>query len=1107
MTKKICAFAVFAVLGSVASWAQFEAGSVAGTVKDPSGAVVPGATVEVRNQMTNDIRTATTSAGGQYDFVAVQPGKYTLTATQQGFRSSARSFDLSVGQRLEVDLDLQLATTNQSVAVTAESAGTVETGSSELGNVENTQAIQNLPLDSRNFTQLIGLTPGANMRGHSNNSQSLGYTNGRGANGAVVNGNPGETTIYLFDGIQSINNDIAAVIFFPPVDAIEEFKVQTSGAPAAYGGGPSIVNLTIRSGTNDYHGTLYWFVRTSQFDAKNYFDSHTAPITPFHLNQYGANIGGPLILPHLFNGRNKLFFFADWEGRRQNQAQTYISTVPTPAFLTGNFSALCTGNGGTFAAGLCSKSAFQLTNPINGTKFLNNFVSPSLWNSPVPKLITLFPAPNYPTPATAGLVNNYLYNGAVINNIDQGDLRIDYRRNETSIFGRFSKENPITVNPGYLPAPALGGGPSRPGTVPIPGEQIVLGYSRSIGSNKFYEARLAWSRLNEEIVIANNGLTNLSTQYGIPGANAAGIPGLTNFAISGQVGLGDGFGNLSKIDNNWEVDQAFTWIHGSHEFKAGFDYLHRRQDNYDPLYPAGNFTFNGSYTGYGFADFLLGHPVSSELDSAEFLQLRRLIPSFYVQDTYRVTPKLVLEYGIRNDLVTPWTIKHNKLAGFDPAGNGGAGALVPVGTAPFPGDSVVDGRYTNWGPRLGFAYSLNGKTVIRGGTGIYYANENQSGNPFQANAPFHGSYITANSSGTAGFAAAQPISAGFPSERPTLFPTAGTTVNYYPRSYKNMTSNEYSLNIQRQLTNNDVLSVAYVGQTSTHVMIVPNVNQPTPGAGAVNPRRPFPGFAAINETCQCANGYFNSLQVSYRARIKNTLELLGAYTYSHSTDDSSGAGNVTAPQDPYHWWLTYKGNSDWDIRHSLVLSWTYDLPFGQNKLIGGGANRLEDLIIGGWQLNSIDTFQTGTPFTPTMVTSTLNTGGSVQYPDRIGSGKLPNPSPTAWFKTSDFVAPSVNRPNAPNSPYIFGNSGRNILYGPGTKEVDASLFKNFPISSDGARRLQLRVEAFNVFNTPQFNNPIATIGSNVAGTINSAGSPTLFQRTSREMQFAAKLYF
>jgi hypothetical protein len=1124
MFKRLFCLAAIVLSTATGSMAQFEAGSLTGIVKDPTGAVVAGATVELSNQSTNVVRTTKTSDGGEYDFVAVQPGKYSVTARQAGFKGQAQSFQLVVGQRLAVDLGLLLPTATEVVAVTSESTTTVETASSELGSIEGSKAIQDLPLDSRNFTQLIALAAGANMHVHSNNSQSLGYTNGRGTNGAGISGNPGEATIYLFDGIQSVNNDIAAVIFFPSVDAIEEFKVQTSGAPAAYGGGPSIVNLTIRSGTNDFHGTFYEFNRESSFDAKNYFDPHAGPTPPFHLNQFGANVGGPVWIPHILNGRNKLFFFGDWDGRRQAQALTYVNTVPTSAFLTGDLSALCTSNGGTFSgSGICSVAKYQLYNPISNTPFANNFISPTLWNSSSTLLATLFQKYAVPnTGSSSAVVSNFTYNGATVNNIDQGDIRVDYHTDKTTIFGRFSKEDPFTINPGSMPAPALGGttNQSRPGSVPIPGEQIVLGYSRPLGNNKFYEARLAWSRLNEMIVIANNALTIISTQYGIPGANSAGIPGLTNFAISGQVGLGDGDGNLLKTDNNWEVDQAFTLIHGRHEYKAGFDYLHRRQANYDPIYPAGNFTFSGAYTGYGFTDFLLGHPISSELDSAEFLQLRRTLPSFYVQDTWRIRPNLVLEYGIRNDMVTPWNIKHNYLAGFDPTATNPdpsvvpgqtqpAGYLIPVGTGTFSGSSVVDGRYTNWGPRLGFSYSLNAKTVIRGGGGIYYANENQSGNPFQANAPFHGSYITTNSSAALGsaangtdWAASKPISTGFPTSRPTSFPIAGTSVQWYLRSYKNMTSNEYSLNVQRQFSSRDMLSVAYVGQTSTHVLIAPNVNLPIPGptptGGSVNWNRPRPDFAGITQTCQCGNGKFNSLQASYRVRIPNSLDLLASYTYSHSIDDTSGTGNSTAPQDPFNWWLSYKGNSDWDLRHGFVASWNYDLPIGKGKLLGKGANPILDMLIGGWELNSIDTFQTGNPFTPTMATSTLNTGGSVQYPNRIGTGKISKPTVSEWFNPADF---------APPGNYTYGNSKKNILFGPGTKEVDASLFKNIKLGADGTRRLQLHLETFNVFNTPQFNNPISTIGSSTAGTITSAGTPVLFERTSRELQLAAKLYW
>jgi hypothetical protein len=1092
---------IFLLASSTVALAQFEAGSVAGTVKDDSGAVIPNAAVEVRNVATGVVRSVATSGGGQFDFVAVAPGQYSATAKLKGFRDHTLSFQLSVGQRLDLDMVLTIGEATEAVTVNT-TQQTVETASSEIGNVRTQQQVQDLPLNSRNFTQLVGLSPGVNLRGNSNNSQALGYTSGRGTNGAIINGNPGEETLYLFDGIQSVNNDIGAVIFFPPVDAIQEFKVQTSGATAAYGGSPAIINVTFRSGTNAFHGTAYEFLRNSALDAKNYFDNHSLPIVPFHMNEFGANLSGPVILPHLFNGRNKLFFFMDYEGKRVDQAQTYTSTVPTAAFRTGDFSALMPSTGCTAV-----KSGSCLSIPGTSTLLPNNQIPQNMIDPTALKLLALFPLPNNGT----GLVNNYLLNGTLTNNIDQGDLRIDYRTEKTNIFGRFSKENPLTISPGYLPSPAVGGGPSRPGTTTLPGEQIVFGYGRSFGSNKYYEARLAWSRLYESIVIANNNQPSISQQYGIPNANIT-SPGLTNISITGQVGLGDGNGNLPKVDNNWEIDQAFSLVKGNHEFKAGFDFLSRRQASEDPAYPAGQFTFSGVYTGYGFADFLYGHPLSSTLGTALFISIKRYTPSFYLQDNYRATSKLLLTFGVRDDLVTPWKERSNRLAAFDPTG---AGSLIPVGTTPqFPNGAVTDGRYTNIGPRFGFAYTLDTKTVLRGGAGIYYANENITSAQNEANnAPFFGSYVTTNSSGLAGFNAAAPISTGFPSERPLLYPTAGTNVIYYPKAYKNATTNEYSLNLQRELTSHDVLSVAYVGQTASHILAVLNINQPAPGAGSVGPRRPYPNFATISEVCQCADSAFNSLQVSYRAHFPGGLDFLGAYTYSHSIDDSSGTGNLSTPQNPFDIGNTFRGNSDFDIRHNATLSWTYDFPFGRNKRFLNDSNHLVETLIGGWQLNSIDTFQTGTPFTPVEATSLLNTGSSVQYPNRVPgkSGKLANPTPQEWFDITAFTSPGptpVTEVPTPAPTFAnFGNSGRNILFGPGTKQIDASLFKNFAFNSDGTRHLQLRVEGFNVFNTPQFNNPNVQLGVGAAGQITSAGAPSLFARTSREIQLAGKFYF
>ena len=1072
MRDRVVCLMCFLLLTSVGARAQFEAGSVTGAVRDQSQLAMVNATVEIKSLATNVARHGVTSASGEFNFLALEPGRYSITVTQAGFREKIQNFDLAVGQRLGLDVAMEVGTSTQSVTVNANSE-MVESASSDLSNVRTTQQVVDLPLNSRNFTQLVNLAPGVNNRGNSSNSVQQGYTSGRGTNGAVINGVPPEDTVYLFDGIQSVDNDAGILIFFPPVDAIQEFKVQTSAAPAAYGGSTAIINVTFRTGTNNFHGALYEFVRNSDLDAKNYFDSHTKPIPPFHMNQFGANIGGPVIIPHLFNGKDKLFFFVDYEGKRENQAQTYISTVPTAAFRVGDFSALL------------PKPVYQ---PGTKTALLNNQVPVSQFDPTSARLLQLYPLPNM-----AGIVSNFLYNGAVVNNIDQGDARVDYRTDKSTLFGRFSKENPDTITPGYLPAPAIGGGPSRPGQTPIPAWQGVVGYGLSLGANKYYEARVGYSRVHELIVDADTNQPTLAQQLGIPNANAGGAAGLTNIGISGTVGLGDGSGSLEKINNNWEIDQAFSWVKGKHEIKFGFDFMSRRFACFSPTWPVGTFSFNGSYTNYGFADFLYGRPISSEIDISKFFSLQRFQPSFYIQDNYRVTSKLTLNVGLRNDLVTPWKERHNQLAGFDPT-NGGN--LVPVGTSPYTGNAVTGGRYSNWGPRFGFAYSINSKTVVRGGAGIFYAFENETSNISEAkNAPFSGS-LTATNSAT-NFALAMPISAGFPAARPNLFPITGSTFVYYPRAYKNPSANEWNLNIQRQLSGHDVLSVAYVGQTGVHIIATPNINEPLPGAGAVASRRPFPNLADATEICPCGNSSYNSLQASYEHRFSAGLNFLGAWTYAHSLDDTSGTGNTVGMQNAYNFRL-FRGNSDFDIRHNVVLSWTYDLPFGKGKRFLPNASGVVQTVAGGWQLNSIDTFQTGTPFTVTMATSLLNSGSAVQWPNRIASGKLSSPSTAAWFDVNAFVSPGQ---------YQFGNSGRNILFGPGTKEFDLSLFKNFVFNESGSRHLQFRAEAFNVLNTPQFNNPNAQIGNAAQGTITSAGAPLLFQRTSREIQLAMKLYF
>lgn len=1055
---------------------QFQFGSVVGLVKDPSQSPVPGATVEIRSQSTNVARQTTTSDSGEFNFVSLPPDQYSLTVRHEGFKEITRSFQLSVDQRIQADMTLEVGGVTEAVTVAAE-APLLEAAASEVGNVRTEKAVVDLPLNTRNFTQLIDLAPGVNNRGNSSNSVLQGYTSGRGANGAVINGAPPEGIVYLFDGVQSMDNDAGDIIFFPPVDAIQEFKVQTSSAPAAFGGGAGVINVDFKSGTNQFHGTAYEFLRNSFFDAKNFFDSPVNPIPPFRLNQFGFNLGGPVWIPKLFNGKDKLFFFGDYEGKRVYQAQTYISTVPIAAFHTGDFSALL------------PKTVIYDPRGNGHTALPNNVIPASAIDPTSAKLMALYPAQNMP-----GTINNYLYNPGQQTSVDQFDFRFDYRSGASTLFGRMSHENPVTVTPGYLPAPAIGGGPSRPGNTEVPSWQGVIGFGRSISPTVYYEARLGFSRMIEYIIDADSGQATLAESLGIPNANGGGAAGgLTNISISGgTVGLGDGSGSLAKVNNNYEFSQALSWVRGSHELKFGGSIMSRRFSFFSPTYPVGQMVFSGVYTGYGLSDFLFGHPISSDIDITRFFSLHRYMADFYVQDTWRVTRKLTLNYGLRDDLVSPWTERHNLLAGFVPTGGG---TLVPVGTAPYSGNSVMEGMYKNFGPRAGLAYNFTPKTVVRAGFGIFYADAMQTSNDSPAkNPPFSGSVQVSNNS--ADFVDATPISAGYPAARPALFPIAGLAWIYYPRDFKPQQASEWNVNVQRQLGGNNVLMVGYVGAKGSHILVTDDMNEALPGPGAVASRRPYPNLGDGTTVGSWGNGIFHSMQATFERRVATGLSFLSAWTWSHSIDDSSGTGSETV-QTPYDLHLN-RGNSTFDARQSVVLSWTWVLPVGKGKSLLHDAHGPLDWVAGGWQINSIDTFQTGSPFTLTMSSSALNAGTGVQWPNTIGPAKLSNPTISRWFNTSAFVSPGN---------YIYGDEGRNSLYGPGTKQFDLSTFKNFWFTADQTKRLQLRAEVFNILNTPQFNNPGTSIGSLTAGTITSAGSPPLFQRTSREIQVAVKLYF
>jgi len=1086
-TKRIILALCLTALSPWALFAQGENGTIVGTVVDASGAAVTGTTIMIKNNETGATITLTTSEAGQYASPPLRPGSYTVSAEKQGFRRTLQTISLDVNQHARVNFDLAVGSVAESTTVTGE-APLLESQSAALGNVRTTRAINDLPLNGRNFVQLFHIATGVIPVG---GGPTLGpsASNQVGVMGGSVNGARPSNNDFRFDGIQSQDTDQNVLVLIPSADAIQEFKVQTNAMDASFGrNGGGTVNLVIKSGSNNLHGSAFEFLRNSALDAKNFFDSPTEKIPPFKLNQFGGSIGGPV-------WRDRTFFFGDYQGTRLRQAQTYISTVPTAAFRNGDFSALPLR---------LFDPATTRTDPTNPNRvirdpFPDNKILPGRFNPAGKKLVDLYPPPNRP-----GIVNNFLFNPVRRATIDQFDVRIDHRLgNFGALFGRYSFSELRAFTPSFLPAPALGAGPSFPGNNNTRGQQVALGYVHTFSPRLIYEGRFGFSRLH----LTNDGETSgtkLADQVGIPGINNEPLTsGLGSISVSGFRGLGEaGFTPLLKVNNNFQYTQHLTYLRGQHSFKFGHEVLRRQLNQFSPANPQGSFSFNGQFTqnpvsaagtGSGLADMLLGLLNSARLDIEAVFGQRRWEHAWFVTDDLRLTPKLTLNLGLRYEITTPLTEVADRMGGLVPE----LGNVFRVNTPQLPGHTVTNTDFTNFAPRVGIAYSLNSKTVIRTGYGIFYSYPGiASGRLPSKSPPTAGNVVINNNTFATDLRTVTPISAGFPLNRPAIFDPTGRDFKFSPRDDPDTYVQQWNLNLQRDLGFNTVLTVGYVGSHGSHLNVFPNVNQPVPGSASIASRRRFPNLANADGVHKAADSVYHSLQVTAEKRFTTGLSFLSAYTYSHSIDNASqdtGGGPQNARD-----LRADRGNSDFDIRHRLVVSWSYELPFGRGRRFLNHLQGVAQQVIGGWQLNGIETFMTGQYFTPGSAQNTLGAGVGGQRPDRVCDGNLPHSERTLgrWFDTSCFKTPA---------PFTFGNAGRNILEGPGTKLFDFSVFKDFQMAE--TRRLQFRAEFFNLFNTPQFNTPNASVGSPDAGSISSAGEPTFFQRTSRQIQFALKFYF
>jgi hypothetical protein len=1083
---------LFIFVPAVALTAQIvETGTITGVVKDNTGAVIPNAPVTVRNAETGIASNISTDAQGLYVSPPLHPGNYTVEIDVPGFSKVVERVRLEVGQRVAANSTLTVGTNAETIEVQA-SGQLLETESSSVGNLRTEEAVKDLPLNGRNFSELFSL--GAGVVPTQTQLASVPYTQQRGPSWFAINGSRPQENHLLLDGIHDNENHNSQAAIFPPIDAIQEFSEETNDADARYGrGNGGTVNVVMKSGTGQYHGEVFEFLRNTALNAKNYFA--TGPKPPLRQNEFGVIFGGPLF--HKSNP--KTFFFADYAGKRFTQGQTSIASVPDVNI---------TATGYDFSA-----YSAAIKNPSTHVAYANNFVpiTDPLIDQTGANILNFYvhntsnPKNRIPGATTA---SNFLYNPVLTIDENDFDVKIDRKFSEKdSGFLRYSQGRDTISQPGFLPPPLVGAVICGPASDPA--YQAVVSETHIFSSKIVNTARVGWTRF---FVYAQNydaGLNIASpSNLNIPGVDFAGNPktdGLPVMTFSGFTSIGDAGNSPTQIGtNNYQVDDDVNVVRGKHSIDIGFDLIRLEYNMFQTGAEHGSEAFGPRYTGLAWSDLLFGAPTSGTYSFPTEVGLRESDLSFFAQDNYKVSSRLTLNLGVHyeNFLGWPWTEVHNKEWDFVPSIS--TTALEQVGTSGIS-KSGLSGNNFNFAPRIGLAYKVTNKTVLHGGYGIYYsAPDVGNSSSLSANVPVD-DYWAFNNSPTYGAA------------------TNGTPFNYAADGYvhtkvasgsalqpntpafaqdpnaKTPFIQQWHAAIEQQIPFSTVLKFAYVGTKGVHLDDLRDINAGQlglAGATTVSAARPYPFFAQISELETRQISTYNALQVTAERRAHG-LGFLASYTYSHALDESSSdTGSVL---NPYNIRADY-GNSDFNIPNRFVASANYQLPFK-------GRGVLEPLERG-WQVNAIAQFFDGLPFS---VSSSGGVGDGLtpraELLPGFGKGTLSPGERTrgAWFNTAAFANPA---------PGTWGNSGRNILQGPGTKTVDFSLFKNTHLTESTV--LQLRAEVFNLANTPQFNNPAATVGtfnpttgkwSNGFGTISSAASEPTFQRTERQIQIAAKITF
>ncbi len=1065
-----------------ALYGQLDTGAISGTVKDSSGAVVASASVKITQTDTGTVSMLLTNGAGFYSAPSLHIGKYSVSASAAGFATETKTdLDLRVQDRLNIDFSLNPGQTTTVVTVEG-GAPLMQTEDSSMGQVVEQETMENLPLNGRNYIQLATLGAGTSPSRRGAERDTF-----------IANGAREIQNTYLLDGIDNKNKIVgfdgsAAQSIEPVIDGVQEFKVQTSTFSAEFGqAAGAVVNVTLKSGTNQFHASLWEYLRNSFFDAKPYFQ--VAGQKPnYNQNQFGATFGGPII-------KDRTFFFASWQEQQSVEIAPQLATVPTLKQRQGIF--------GTPVY----DPASTIPNP-NGsgyvrTPFPGNKIPSTAWDPVAANLLSLYPLPNLTG------ASNFLSDQTERLGVQQGNIRGDHRFNEKdTFFVRYSKQDVSSVLPAPLPPPT-----SLPSDVWTESHSVAASETHIFRNNLINEARMGYMETRE---VQQVGGTNLDSQYGIQGApDYPEIHGLPTFTISGINTLGTtgpgtlplattGSGNLplDKQGRNIQFLDNLSWVKGRHTLKFGIDFEQVTLYAHVTLQARPVFDFTGVYTqnpqsragtGSAFADFLLGDVNDYQVSTRPENESRQHTYEGYIQDDWKVSPKLTLNLGLRYELAMPWYETSNHYSDFILQPGPAYGQLVTAAEASQYGfrNSFATPDTKGFAPRVGLAYQLTPKTVIRSGFGLFYGRTDEnlgiSSRPTNNPPYFLRSIATGDQIHTL-ITLDEGLPAGLLSNPNNV---ANSNVNSWPISMPLPYTYEWNFNLQRQLGGGFTAQLGYVGSASHDLYVDPNYNQPQPGPGAIGPRRPFPLYSAINAYLPLDRSNYNSMIAQVERRFRSGFSFLGAYTWSHSFDYGGQVSDSLdyAPQNPFNWTSNY-GNSNFDVRQRLSLSYIYELPFGRGKALLNkpGVGRA---ILGGWQLSGVSSYQTGLPFTPILSFDPTNTG-TTAHPNVVpGAALYPaNQGPSDWFNSSAFVAPAA---------YTYGNAGRNILRGPNTFNNDLGLLRSATFKE--RYNLEFTAQAFNLFNTPQFGLPNNKVGVATTGVITTVVTP------ERQLQLGLHLTF